>query len=734
MNKVNFLFGIHDHQPVGNFNHVFEQSFDKSYYPFLDLLEGFPKVKTTMHFSGILLKWIEENRPKGIDILKRMVERGQLEMMTGGFYEPILPVIPDRDKKGQIRKLTDYITHIIGDRPTGMWLAERVWEPHLPRVMRESGVRYTVLDDAHFKYSGLTDDQLYGYYTTEDEGETIALFPISRKLRYTIPFRPIDETLEYLRNLSTEEGKLLAIYADDGEKFGVWPGTYKTCFTEKWLERFFKAISDNTDWINILHFRDALDQLDASGRVYLPTASYTEMNEWALPARAVKKFEEFNEKLQRENLYEEYGVFVRGGFWRNFLAKYPETNNMHKKMLMVSNKIADLRSESKASAVDLDITTAEDYLWRGQCNCPYWHGVFGGMYLTHVRSAIYQNLIMAEKILDRSTRNRPDWTDVSVFDFDRDSRDDLVVESSNLNLYFKPSAGASAFEIDYKPANLNVVDTVTRREEGYHHKISSSRTGKVDEGESKSIHDIYASKEAGLDKLLSYDWYRRGCFIDHFFGEGVVPETFITARYPEEGDFVNQSYDFDHKLVGPDRVVTFSREGGVWYQGKHARVHIEKEFVIEAAKPAIELVYKITNRDKFPVTLNFGSELNFGFPNLTSPNVNYTIGGEVPSRFKRLDSTSAATKVKEFGIRNDDDNFILDFLIQKEADLWRMPVYSVSLSEEGFEKVQQGICIVPSWKMYLAPKESWELKIIMKFREIDPAKKKNFEKISLARA
>ncbi|MFH1891391.1 MAG: alpha-amylase/4-alpha-glucanotransferase domain-containing protein [Candidatus Zixiibacteriota bacterium] len=731
MNKIKLAFGIHNHQPVGNFQSVFQDAFDKSYYPFLQLLEQYSKIRVSIHFSGILLKWIEDNRPEGIDLLKKLVGTRQLEIMTGGFYEPILPVIPDRDKIGQIRKLTRYVQRVIGDIPAGMWLAERVWEPHLPKILKTAGVKYTVLDDAHFRYSGLTDDQLHGYYITEEEGATVALFPISRHLRYTIPFRPIEETIDHLHALSGRDGDPVAIYADDGEKFGVWPGTYKSCYTEKWIERFFAALSDSSDWIEMLHFREILDNTPPLGRVYLPTASYTEMNEWALPAQAIIKYDEFADKLKKANLSEEYGVFVRGGFWRNFLAKYPETNNMHKKMLRVSQKIADLRSQTKEPTQE--INEAEDLLWRGQCNCPYWHGVFGGMYLQHIRAAVYQNLIMAEKKIDSVTRKRPHWTQSSTYDFDSDGMDELVVDSSGLNFYFKPSSGATLFELDYKPANVNVIDTVTRQQEGYHHKIKTAQTNNA-KGETASIHDMISSKEEGLDKLLSYDWYRRGCFIDHFFGSSFDPESFWTASYPEEGDFVNQPYSFEHSVVSSDSVVTFRRDGKVWVDGRHAPVTIEKEFVILSERPEVKVSYHLVNRDNSAASLNFGIEFNFGFPNLTSHNVSYTLDGKIPAKFRRTDKTSSVDGISQFGLHNGDDNFKLDIFIQKKATLWRMPIYSVSLSEEGFEKVQQGICMLPSWQLRLEPDECWELEMIVKFKELDPKDAARVATVSLARA
>ncbi|RMF56485.1 MAG: 4-alpha-glucanotransferase, partial [Calditrichaeota bacterium] len=157
MKKIKVAFGIHNHQPVGNFDFVFEEAHDKAYSPFLDLLERHPGIRMVQHYSGILLEWLKRNKPDFLPRLKKLVQRGQVELMTGGFYEPILSIIPYRDKVGQISKLTKFLQQEIGYEPKGMWLAERIWEPHLPKPCSEAGVRYVVLDDSHFKNAGLRE-------------------------------------------------------------------------------------------------------------------------------------------------------------------------------------------------------------------------------------------------------------------------------------------------------------------------------------------------------------------------------------------------------------------------------------------------------------------------------------------------------------------------------------------------------------------------------------------------
>ena len=126
MKRINFIFGIHNHQPIGNFDFVFQDAYEKSYLPFLNVLEKFPSIKMAIHFTGILLEWLKRNQPDFIKKIKNLVDQGQLEVMTGGYYEPILSIIPEEDRVGQITKLTETVEEYFNFTPKGMWLAERI--------------------------------------------------------------------------------------------------------------------------------------------------------------------------------------------------------------------------------------------------------------------------------------------------------------------------------------------------------------------------------------------------------------------------------------------------------------------------------------------------------------------------------------------------------------------------------------------------------------------------------
>ncbi len=379
MTKFKLALGLHNHQPVGNFDSIFQKAHQDAYAPFLELLEKFENIRLSLHQSGILWDWQEKHHPKYLALVKDLVERGRIELMTGGFYEPILPSIPDRDKLGQISLLNNYIKERFNVECSGLWLTERVWEPHLPKTLHQAGVRYLPIDDTHFLYTGLELDDLKGVFITEEEGFAIKLLPIQKKLRYLIPFGTVTKVIDELKRQADKNGGGMAVYADDGEKFGVWPKTHQHCFDDGWLEDFFDALARNSDWLEVCTLGEAA-QSEPVGRADLPTASYAEMLHWSLPPKAFVEYEEFETWLKEQDKLEKYGRFLRGGHWRGFLAKYDEANLMHKRMLAVSDRLKHFTVKNPKKT-DI-ISRAREHLYAGQCNCPYWHGVFGGMYLT----------------------------------------------------------------------------------------------------------------------------------------------------------------------------------------------------------------------------------------------------------------------------------------------------------------------------------------------------------------
>ena len=698
MKRITLVLGIHNHQPIGNFDSVFEHAVERSYEPFLGMLERHPGIKLAQHYSGILLDWIVERRPDLVRRLKALVRKGQVEMMGGAYYEAILSIIPDEDKLSQLVKLSGALTKHFGRAPRGMWLAERVWEQHLTHSIAEAGLSYITIDDTHFTYAGFNEEELYGYYRTEEQGRTVAVFPISKMLRYTIPFQQVQKTIDYLQSIATPEGDRVVVYADDGEKFGVWPKTYDHVFTGGWLEEFFTALEANSDWITIRHFSEVVDTVKPLGRTYLPNASYAEMLHWALPAHHFALYEEFEHLLKEQNLLDKYGSFFKGGFWRNFLAKYPESNAMHKKMLRVSEKVRQAGRRPSKSVSPAARRKALDHVMAAQCNDPYWHGIFGGLYLPNLRYPIYRNLLQAERLLDgRAAAGR--FTAETV-DFDGDGLAELLVESPQINCYITPERGGSVFELDFKPRLVNVLDILTRRPEGYHARLAKAGDQAGGGEQVASIHDLVLTKEPNLQSHLHYDWYQRASLVDHFFGAGTTVETLWQARYPELGDFVTQPYSSKvSRRAGTLRVV-LEREGAVWDGDRRHVVKIRKTVTFTDGSSALDIEYRFTNGEARPIDLWFGVEFNVGLQAGDAPDRYYYLDdGDLVDRILR--SKGEIENVKAVGLR--DEYLGVDVRIETDAEtsFFRFPIETVSLSEGGFERIFQSAAVIPNWKFTL---------------------------------
>ena len=679
MKKINFLFGIHCHQPVGNFEHIFVEAYNNCYLPFIEMMDRHPRIKFAIHYSGVLYDWFMEKHPEFIDLLYKLVRRGQAEVMTAGYYEPIIPVVPDADKLGQIIMENDFIKKCFSVSPRGLWLTERIWEPHLPKILVEAGIEYVTVDDFHFLSAGLKKDDLFGYYVTEEQGSKLNVFPISKDLRYLIPFRLPEETIKFFSENATEDGMRAAVLVDDGEKFGVWPGTHKWVYEDGYLENLLRAIEENLDWIRPMTFSEYLDEYSALGQIYLPCASYVEMMEWS------------------------------GGYFRNFFVKYPESNNMHKKMLHVSSKIQTLKKSQSSEERQSRIKDAERELYKAQCNCAYWHGVFGGLYLSNLRHAVYEHLIRAEGIIQKLQRGDKNFTEVLVTDLDKDGSEEVLMSNSYLNLYFSPRLGGGLFELDYKPKEFNLSNVLTRRFESYHKKILETPKEKISVGEgTKSIHDLIKIKEEGIEKYLNYDRHRRLSLIDHFLPEGCDLDSIKSEKYIEIGDFLNGIYNFFPQRKGEEASVKFSRTGLV---DGHS-VSVTKVVSLMAGQSILNMEYEVANLSDKKMKTIFAVEFNLTLLAPDAPDRKLLI----PGIDGELKMNSSGEKKDIAGIKLIDEwkGFSVSLGLEKEGKLFWFPIETVSQSEGGFERTYQGSCFIFAFELDLPPQGRWTNKIVIR--------------------
>lgn len=708
---IYLALALHNHQPVGNFGNVFEEAYQKSYLPMLEALEKHPGVRLAIHNTGCLLDWLITAHPEYIERLAALVTRGQIEIMTGGYYEPILVALPDADKTGQIKKLTKAVKKLFGYKATGAWLAERVWEPHLPTPLQAAGVSYTIVDDTHFRYAGLDDDDMFGYYLTEDQGHALKIFGTAKHLRYTIPWTPVDEVVAWLREQAGRDLPLyagrpkVAVMGDDGEKFGLWPRTYKHCWEDGWVEAFFTALETNSAWLQTITPAEAAALQPPLGQIYMPAASYDEMTEWALPGRYSAEIVHLKHELQAQGR-QDILRYIKGGLWRGFMAKYPEVNQMHKKTLSVSAQVRDIKRKRKRRA-------ARDQVWAAQCNCAYWHGLFGGIYLFHIRGINYRNLIAAEAQAE-ADRGLTHTASVELTDFTRSGSQEIVLRNGQQWLLLDATHGGCVVEWDYRAAPYNLLNTMSRREEGYHAAIrQAAAQGAIQlssaEGAVENVHsETVRVRELGLEKKLIYDWYRRAAFQERFLPPDWTPEAYAQGS-GELGDCVNQPYTATPAETETGVAVTLTRQGGVWQTGWRAPVTVEKRLALDHDSAELSVHYRLTNHGDQTLQARFGVENNWGLEGGQDP-LTYFEGLAPDGARCYPGQAGAAAGVTRYSLVSEiiTVGTRLDMTLSKSADIWWFPIETVTNSEAGYEANYQGTAVLTSWPLHLAPGASWE--------------------------
>jgi alpha-amylase len=632
MDPVRFVFGVHFHQPVGNFDHVFADHLRDVYRPLVERLAERRFFPFTLHISGPLLEWLEAHDAAYLDLIGRLAADGHIELLLAGFYEPVLASLLPADRVEQVAWMREAIQRRFGVRATGLWLTERVWEPDLAAQLHDAGVRYVVLDDRHFLVTGFERDQLHAPFFTESGGKRVALFPIDERLRYLIPFRPPAEIAGYLRDLQSA-GRPLAVFVDDGEKFGGWPGTKDWVYTRGWLAQFLDAVEAlvAAGDVRLTTPGAALDTVRSGGLAYLPTASYREMEAWALPPAAARRLAVLEQALGEARLAGPDGALVRGSHWRNFLVKYPEANRMHKKMLALS---ALCRERGDPPAVRRAIG-------RAQCNDAYWHGVFGGLYLPHLRAAIWRNLAAAEAELRRGEELA-----VERLDLDGDGADQLWIHSAHVSALVSPLRGGAIEEYTLFDQGINYADVLTRRRESYHEPAPTSggHAATTSDG-TPSIHEL--EQMVRLQQLPPIDRADRALFVDRVLAGDVSLEAYTGGAF--------------------ESLACWSRTA---FQATEQRSPGAVEVVLRpvpGASPERGLVEKLIRLD--------GS-------------------GELSVRY-RWDPAAFPP----------DAFFCPEVSLSREAEpelapaaeLWRFPVATVSRSERGFEETVQGYSYTPRW-------------------------------------
>ena len=696
--KLHLVLVVHAHQPVGNFGSVFERTYERCYLPFVEVLERHPNIHVGLHYSGPLLTWIEQNHPEYFDKLKALANAGQVEMVGGGFYEPILISIPPADQREQLKRLADYIERHFGKRPFGAWLAERVWEPQIASALAGAGVAYTVLDDIHFLSAGFEQNELFADYIAEDQGQTVRIIPGQKSLRYLIPWDTIDKITAHLRETAAVHPDGIATMGDDMEKFGGWPGTFEHCYQDRWLDALFHAFEESSSWLDVITPGQYLASHHPKGRADLPTASYTEMMEWALPTPTRQRY---NALLKEFDSRPDVLAFLRGSPWRGFFRKYSESNLLHKKMLRVSERLSAAPKRRAGSKPAAELQKAHDLLLRAQCNDAYWHGIFGGLYAPHLRTELWRNLIRAEAIADHHTPGA-EAPRLERLDYDGDGTEELLFTSPEYQALVKPSDGGTLAALDFRPTESTLINSILRRPEPYHARLRDPNYKPATS--TAAAYEQTKVKEAGLERFLRYDRWPRHAFRLFLFDPSLGHANYEALELHEAVEFAGGAFRVVHSSSNAVELACRFACGS-FHEASATKLTVAKRFSFhpapEGCDVACEIQLAYDAAPQTPVALGIESVVNLLAPSQSDRFFQTPTG---PHNLRFSGTLPGPTLGMEDGWQR------LRITLQAPAaqHFWVAPIETVSESEEGFERVYQGSQILAVWYPDLSIEKTWK--------------------------
>ncbi|MEM4489544.1 MAG: alpha-amylase/4-alpha-glucanotransferase domain-containing protein [Desulfurococcaceae archaeon] len=631
----NFVFILHFHQPHGQLKYINERIFENSYRMLLEVFKQFSDLKFTVHISGPLLIYLKNTHSDWLEEMLKLGDIGTIEFMAGTISEAVLPLVPSDLRLSHITRYIELFESLAGFKPKGFWLPERVWEPWLPEVLAKAGLEYVVIDDSTLRKTGFSHEKTKYAWITEESGYSVKVLFIDEKLRYILPWEHPDKVIDYMAQYASDADALL-LWGSDAEKFGEW---WDRDSSRRWLVEFLSKLRFEKR-ILMVHPSEYLREHDVKGYIYLDTGSYDKMLEWS------------------------------GGFFRNFLVKYVESNNMHKKALWVKSKL--VKAQGKLKEIPLDYYMA-------YCNDAYWHGLFGGIYLAHLRQAIYESLIKSEKIAEDAINYFESNSIKRILaDFDYNGREELIIETPELNLYVSPWDGGTLFEYDIKKPGLehNIQDTMTRYREPYLEGTS-----------------------------FNPDWYRRTSWRVHIWGiETSIHDWINNTPFKDMSDLALHRYNT--VLTEDPRVFYLRTIGNVYYHGsKSASVFVEKR--VELKNKGYSIHYVVRNLDDSIVKGKIGFEYHLAWKvdRDQERKPYYLVNGKTYS-IDQWFSGEANTIILRSEVYPD-----VILRTDQSIGVWIATLSSYARTEKGLKTIPQGLAVMFVRDVELKRGEDFELEV-----------------------
>ncbi len=414
MNKINLCFGIkfsnEGSQISSNIKDIYLNKFKKIF----SFLCTYTDIRLSLYIPGVVLEWLKVNHPEVITILSERTSAGQIELIGGGFFEPILPLISPTDRVTQIENLTTLIRKLTGKKPRGVFLNESIWDPSLISTFNTCAMEYTFLDSRLMPKRGINPAPSFVPHIVENLGRTTTVIPLHKGCIAHTNQQP-SEYLRFLQDIlrSANNSIIAGFYSVDD---------FLQLISNKWFDSFLKLIENNSDIKFALPY-DFLKKNTQRNRCYIPSGCESELAVWATEPYAA------DTHVLTESLYPTA---------QDFLTVYEQALFLYSHMVYTSTLVNQCRGDKVRKKA------AREHVFQAQNYSAYIFNGNGGVRSKSILDSAYQNLIEAEKLVREASGFSENTTS---FDFMHNGNKEYVCSFDSFNAYIMQTGGM-LFELD----------------------------------------------------------------------------------------------------------------------------------------------------------------------------------------------------------------------------------------------------------------------------------------------
>ena len=456
MRVLNICFYITETSSILSHRDEFEKKYQSIYKNIISFFCNQQNSHFSLSISGFLLSWIDREHPEFTQLLSKVINRKQCEILGGGFYNPVFPLLSPPDRTGQIELMNSEVRRSLGKRPRGMTISHSVWDNNLVSCFQSCGMEYALLDSSLIP----KERQCYLPLLVTEQGKGINVLAVSREFIPNILIAP----REYLRNLfdtinyltkddqynSLTEERVVAIKIDENQ--------FLKLYESKWFSKLFSVAEEFfSDTIKITLPTEFLHRSGLKVPSYIPAGIQSDVAKWAK-----KPYEETSNTSSQPTIFD-------------FLLTYPQNKALYNRMLYITMLINQSKGDKARKKI------AREKLWIAQSGEAYICDPDGIFANNAVRQHAYRNLTEAEKLV-REAQKDGFKESVSSYDYNGDGFNEYICAMKQYNACISLNA-AQISELDIIHNTGNYADSPRR----------IKQFDKVD------------------------DKYFRGLFIDHLF-------------------------------------------------------------------------------------------------------------------------------------------------------------------------------------------------------------------------